>query len=144
MDLVKTMDRLYYDMVLAELQMMHDDELAEKITYNSLLYLDLIVYKKNCTVTYLANALHISKSAVTIKVNELVKQGIVEKIQDEDDKRIHYIQAVPHIAEKFRKFDRKANVAAQRMEQEFSQKELEQFCKMLEAYTRYYRGGEEK
>ena len=138
MDLIKVMDRLYYDTVLSELQMMHGRTCHENITYNSHLYLDLIVYNKNCTVTYLANILHISKSAVTIKVNELVKQGVVEKIQDEKDKRVYYIRATDQVAKEFEVFDKKAKYAAQKIQEKFSEEAIDQLCAMLTEYSRYY------
>ena len=41
-----------------------------------------------CTVSTLANTLHITKSAVTIKVNELERLGMVTKTRSETDRRV--------------------------------------------------------
>jgi len=89
--LQNALNQYFYTMTINELQLMNTKFHSLNITYNSLLYLDIISYTKNCTTTFLAQSLRISKSAVTIKVNELVKQGLIIKQQSEDDKRVFYL-----------------------------------------------------
>ena len=87
MDLKKACDQFYLDLIINELRLMNSTNTSNNITYNSLLYLDIIGYKKNCTVSYIADVLNVAKSAVTLKVKELEKMGLVKKTQSEEDKR---------------------------------------------------------
>ena len=48
MDLRQRMERLFVDMVVGELRLAHDNT-YQSVTYNSLLYLDLIAYTPDCT-----------------------------------------------------------------------------------------------
>lgn len=141
MKLLEAANRFYYDMTLNELSMMNQKMLYPNITYNSLLYLDLIVYKENCTVSYLAEALHVAKSAVTMKVNELVRQGLVEKVASETDRRVHYLKVRPAIAAEYQTFDRQTQHALAQVERQFTKEEIGLLCKMLEALSTAYREG---
>lgn len=135
---IEAIDRLYYNITLNELRLMNENTIYPNITYNSLLYLDLISYKENCTVSYLADALHISKAAVTKKVNELIKQGLVVKTQSEKDRRIFYLSIGPAIDEDFNRYDKQFVGAVQFMEKDYSQAELDKFCQMLNQISDYY------
>ena len=90
MSLQKTLNQFYYGMTINELQLMNEKFQSLNITYNSLLYLDIISFTEKCTITLLAQTLHISKSAVTLKVNELVKLGLINKQQSTQDGFIIY------------------------------------------------------
>ena len=71
MDLQETLNRYFYNQTINELRLMNESASGLNLSYNSLLYLDIISYMPQCTVSTLACALHISKSAVTMKVAEL-------------------------------------------------------------------------
>ena len=73
MDLRDSLNRYYYDVTVSDLRQISRTGGGE-LSYNSIMYLDVISYQRaqgECTVSTLANTLHITKSAVTIKVNEL-------------------------------------------------------------------------
>lgn len=76
MDLPDKINHFYYHMALYELQLMSGGDFYNGLSYNSLLYLNVIGQMKDCTVSRLADALCITRAAVTLKVNELVKQGL--------------------------------------------------------------------
>ena len=72
MDLRDSLNRYYYDVTVSDLRQISRTGGGE-LSYNSIMYLDVISYQRaqgECTVSTLANTLHITKSAVTIKVNE--------------------------------------------------------------------------
>lgn len=139
MTILDTINRFYYDMALNELNLMNGKILNSDITYNSLLYLDLIAYEKNCTASYLAQILHISKSAVTVKINELIRQGLVEKVQSQEDRRIYYLNVTEGVAELYKTYDKKTLFAVDKIEKEFSSEEIQLFCKMMASFSTYYR-----
>lgn len=138
MNPTKAIDRMYYAIVLNELRMMNETRLYDSITYNSLLYLDLISYTENCTVSLLADALHVAKSSVTLKVNELIKQGMVEKTQSEKDRRIFYLTLRPEILEEFQKLDRASNYAVQQIQKQYTAEEIKVCCEMLDTFSSHY------
>ncbi|MEY8353881.1 MarR family transcriptional regulator [Lachnospiraceae bacterium 54-53] len=138
MNPTKAIDRLYYNIILNELRMMNESGLYHSITYNSLLYLDLISYTENCTVSFLANALGIAKSSVTLKVSELMKQGLVEKRQSEHDRRVYFLTVRPEILKEFQKLDRATDYAVEQVQNHYSSEEIDRFCGMLDAFSGYY------
>lgn len=142
MNLAKVMDQFYYNMALTELRLINENKMYANITYNSMRYLDFIVYTENCTVSRLADLFCVSKAAVTIKVNELCRMGLVEKVQSEEDRRIYYLTVPPHVAEEYARYDRILVRAAERLEGKYSKQEIEQFCKMLTDFGAFYKKGE--
>lgn len=139
MNMLDTINRFYYDMALNELDLMNQNTQYPDVSYNSMLYLDLIAYKEGCTASYLAQALHISKPAVTAKVNELIRQGYLERLQSDEDRRVHYLKVKPQVAQLYKTYDRKTLYAISRMRQEYSEEELELFCKIMDSFSAHYR-----
>lgn len=88
MDLKTALDAFYYSTVLCDLRLMNKQFVDETLTYNSLLYLELIFSMKGkCTASRIANLLQVSKPAITLKINALIRQGLVLKVPDPDDRR---------------------------------------------------------
>lgn len=107
------------------------------ISYNSLLYLDVVAHHPDCTVSMLADMLKITKSGVTIKVNELVKQGYLEKTQSLKDKRVFHLSISPHINHVFDVYDNIFTAVEAEMHKRYTAKEMELFCEMLHNLTEY-------
>ena len=132
MNIYNAVKEFYYEMTVKELQQLNKRESGKNITYNSIMYLDIISYKEKCTVSSLAQLLNISKSAVTIKVNELISQGLVCKTQSQEDKRVFYLSVSPEIWEEGQKQNNAFAGAIKKLKQDFSMQELETFCKVLD------------
>ncbi|MEA4853075.1 MAG: MarR family transcriptional regulator [Christensenella sp.] len=140
MNLKTALDRLHYDFTMNELRLMNKSRHSGSMSYNSLLYLDLIAYKENCTASYLAEILHVAKSAVTLKVKELVKQGFLEKKQSETDRRVHYLSVRPEVAEMYKLYDNAFDNAVAEIEQTYDAEEVSRFCDMLDIFNRHFAG----
>lgn len=138
MNLQQFIQDFYFDMSIIELRQMNKSS-VKNLTYNSLLYVDIISFKKNCTVSFLAKTLGISKSAATVKVNELIKQGLVVKKQSDEDKRIFYLYASETSQLEYEKFDRSMNSAAKKAEASFEKKDIENFCKIMNLINEEYK-----
>ena len=90
MDLRDSLCRFYYDSTVSDLRQVNKTGGGE-LSYNSIMYLDVISYQQAlgvCTVTTLADTLHISRAAATIKVGELVKLGLVTKTRGRAGRRL--------------------------------------------------------
>lgn len=146
MDLRKSMERFYVAMVINELRL-GNGAVSQGITHNSLLYLDLIAYTDKCTVSRLADMLHIAKSAVTLKVKELEKLGLVSKTQSEEDKRVYYLTVNQAVRTEYKAYDRALYAALDKVEERYAPAQVDMLCDMLEIIHRSFceqERGEEK
>ena len=111
------------------------------MSYNSIMYLDVISYQQAlgvCTVTTLADTLHISRAAATIKVGELVKLGPVTKTRSEEDRRVSYLSVTGPAALALKAYDRPLERAARQVEAAYSQDEIDLFCAILDIFSKEY------
>lgn len=133
MDLRKALDTFYYSTALCDLRLMNKQFVDKNITYNSLLYVELI-YTMNgtCTASRLAELLNVSKPGVTSKLNELLKQGLITKTPDPHDKRKNYLTVNEEAIPQYKVFRRQDSEAVKRITQRYTPEEIEKFCKMLD------------
>ncbi len=91
-ELIKTISKFYHDLSISELKLQHTLQDKTKLTYNDVLYLDIIsAYPGKYTSTQIADMLHVSRPSVTKKIKELIKKGYITRKQSPTDKRIHYL-----------------------------------------------------
>lgn len=132
MKLRKSLDTFYYSTALCDLRLMNKQFVDENITYNSLLYLELIFSMDGkCTASQIAELLHVSKPAVTLKINELIRQGLVTKNPDPNDRRKNYLSVNEEAIPKYKVYRRQDDVAIQRITKKYSEDDIQKFCEML-------------
>ena len=133
MNLKKALDSFYYSTALCNLRLMNEKFVDEHITYNSLLYLELIfTMKGECTVSRIADLLNISRPGVTLKVNVLIKQGLVTKTPDPDDRRKNYLTVNEEAVPQYKIYRYQDNEAVRRITEKYSVEEIRMFCDMLD------------
>lgn len=137
MGITEKMNGFYYHMSLYELQLMNGSDYFNGLSYNSLLYINVIEQTKNCTVSRLAEMLHITKSAVTIKINELVRQKIVVKEQSTFDKRVFYLKLSPETDELMKNYDRIFQKAEAELRHKYTEEQLDLFGDILDTISGY-------
>ncbi|MED3728381.1 MarR family winged helix-turn-helix transcriptional regulator [Priestia filamentosa] len=140
MELMHAVDKFYYEWILKSLRSMNKENAYKDLTYNSLLYLEIILYNENCTPSFLADTLHVARSAVTVKVNELVSKGLVIKTPSKTDKRVSYLKASSEVAEDYKRIDKSLLAAVKEIEETYSQAEIRAFTEMLEIMQKHYMG----
>lgn len=133
MDLRKALDTFYYSTALCDLRLMNRRFVDKNITYNSILYIELI-YTMNgtCTASKLAELLNISKPGVTLKLNELLKQNLITKTPDPNDKRRNYLTVNEDAIPQYKVFRRQDSEAVRRITDRFAPEEIDRFCEMLD------------
>ena len=133
MDLRKALDTFYYSTALCDLRLMNRQFVDENITYNSLLYIELI-YTMNgtCTASKLAKLLNVSKPGVTLKLNELLRQGLITKTTDPNDKRKNYLTVNEEAIPQYKVFRRQDSEAIKRITDRYTMDEIGKFCEMLD------------
>ncbi len=134
----KVISKFFYDMTLSELQRMKKSALFGRLSYNSLLYLDLIDMTPHCTVSRLAALLQVTKSAVTIKVGEMQKLGLVDKIRSQDDKRVFYLRIKPEIEAEYRTYNRALMRGVKAVEKKYAKKDIDLFCAIFSDFSKAY------
>lgn len=140
MELRDSLNRYYYDTTVGDLRQLSRTGGGE-LSYNSIMYLDVISYQRAqglCTVSTLAQTLHITKSAATIKVNDLAKLGLVSKTRSETDRRVVQLDVTPMVAQSLRAYDRPFERAARRVEELYTREQINIFCDILDTFSQEY------
>lgn len=70
-------------------------EALSQITYSQFNLIHAIRMTENATITELAEVLSLTKPTLTTAVNKLMKLGLVEKRQSDEDRRIQYLELTP-------------------------------------------------
>ena len=117
------MDRFWYEITVNQLRN-QQGKCMKDISFNTSMYLDLVKFRGTATVSSIAEDLDISKAAVTMKVNELVKQGLVKKIQSEEDKRINYLEVTGIASEDYEIYYRPLRYAIETIEKKYTQEKI--------------------
>ena len=99
--------KIFHDLAIQELRLQNMDFQNSNLSYNSMLYLNIIIaYPNKYTASNIASMLQISNPSVTQKINELEKDGYITKTQSKTDKRSYYLcateKAFPPEVEKLR------------------------------------------
>lgn len=123
-------NKLYYEETIHELAMRNQSG-DKKLSYNSIMYIDAITYLPDCTVSKLAERLHISKSAVTIKVNELLRQGLIEKERSEEDRRVFFLRPKARTETLFPEYNAALKEAESYISEKYTAQEKELFERIL-------------
>ncbi len=135
-DLIK---KLFHTLTISELQLMNKNYYDGNISYNSLLYIDLIYNRQGqYTASKIAEDLCVSKPAVIMKINELIKKGYLYKKQDPNDKRNYYLFVSDKIIAEYEVYRMMDDKVASYLEERYSQEELEKFKKIFDDMCAHY------
>lgn len=137
MKLIDEVNNFYYKMSLYELKIMNEGDYYNKLSYNTILYLNVISLTENCTASKLAEALNITKSAVTLKVNEMIKQNLIVKEQSQEDKRVFYIKLSPEMEKAISIYNRIFEKMEKKVMERYTPEELNTFIKILNNISSY-------
>lgn len=135
MNLRDAIQRFYYELTVSQLRKSAGGEGGTVLTQNSMMYLGIIAFKEKCTVSYLAEILNVSKSAVTIKTNELMRQGMITKKQSKEDRRVFYITVGGDVASIIRNHAQWMYRTVDQIEKDFDQGQIDSFCRVLGVFT---------
>lgn len=129
----KELTTFYYSSALCNLHLMnHSTDADNSLSYNSLLYLELIhSMDGHCTASRIADLLGISRPAVTLKVNDLIRKGLVTKTKNPDDGRSNLLAVNEENVPRFRVYRKMDNNAVEKILDNFSHEDVQKFCRML-------------
>lgn len=128
--LKEAINALYYTVSLQDLRDFNQT-LPWSLSYSSLVYLDIIYCTPQCTPSHLSRILERSKSTVTMKLNELVRQGFVVRRRSQSDKRVVYLELAPPVQELYARYEARVDRVVEHLKTRFSQEDLDRFQEML-------------
>ena len=137
MNLRDSLNQYYSTMTVADLRLLSRSGEGE-LSYNSIMYLDVISFQQAkglCTVSTLADTLRITRSAVTLKVNDLERLGLVVKERSETDRRVVHLRVSPRAEQALTTYDRPFERALRKIETDFTPEQLAAFCAVLQAFS---------
>ncbi len=130
-DLIKAITKFYHDLSISELKLQHSLQGNKKLTYNDILYLDIILaHSGEYTSTQIADMLQVSRPSVTKKIKELVKKGYVTRQQSKTDKRIHYLFINESVYFDY-SGERIGNEIVKKLDGKYSDNDISNLCELL-------------
>ena len=136
MNLRDSLNAFYYSNALCDLQLMNRQFSHPAITYNSLLYLEIIYSMQGrCTPSKLADLLCVSRPGVTKKLNELIEQGLILKTPDPNDGRKFFLSVNEDNAPQYRIYRQQDDLAVKTITEKYSEEDIEKFSDMLQILT---------
>lgn len=130
MNLRESFFHLYHGLNALEFQT--NSKKSGDLTYRDLMYINLIMFMDDCTVTKLAEIMNISKPAVTMRVNRLIEQGIIIKQKSREDERVNILMLSPATYARFGENDKRINHALAKICEEFPPEDVKVFAKMMD------------
>ena len=106
------------------------------MNYRDVMYINLIMFMDNCTVSKLAEMLNISKPAVTVRVNQLIEKGIVIKQKSKVDERVNILMISPKMYTLYGDEDRRINHSLTKLCEEYSPEDVAKFSEMLASLSK--------
>lgn len=139
MEIRDSLNQFYYDTTVSDLRQLSRTGGGE-LSYNTIMYLDVISYQAGyCTISTLAETLHISKSAATMKTAELAKLGLLERTRSDADRRVVFLKLSEPAAQALSAYDRPFERAVRLVESQFTSRQIETFCHILETFSTEFR-----
>lgn len=136
MSLKDSLNAFYYSNAICDLKLMNKKFSHPGITYNSLLYLEIIYSMHGtCTASKLADMLCVSKPGVTLKLNELIDQELIIKKVDPTDKRKSYLFVNEEKVPQYGIYREQDNLAIKTITEKYSKEDIQKFCDMLDIIT---------
>lgn len=130
MNLRESFFHLYHGINAMEFQT--NSQKSGDLSYRDLMYINLIMFMDDCTVTKLAEVMNISKPAVTMRVNRLIEQGLVIKQKSREDERVNILMLSPATYTRFGENDKRINHALLKICEEYPPEDVKLFANMMD------------
>lgn len=116
------------------------EEISEDLTNEQHYILRYIHKNKRCTTTELAEAFYVKKSAITAMINRLVQKKLIERQQDENDRRVIYLVLTNQGRNLFLQAEAKICKIVESFLSKFEHSEIENFMKTYEKLAGILKG----
>lgn len=113
------------------------DQLMEELSLEQFSLVRILYQNRSMRASELAEQLLVHKSAITAKVEKLVKKGLVERVRDEDDRRNVYLHLSPTGKELYESLAMKIDEFMEDILKEIPKDEMESFLNVYEKIADY-------
>ncbi|MBS4219540.1 MarR family transcriptional regulator [Bacillus sp. FJAT-49711] len=121
-------------------------QLMEELSLEQFSLVRLLYMKGPVRASELAEKQLVHKSAITVRVDKLVKRGLVERKRDEKDRRNIYLSLTKEGAELYKSIESKVNEFVEAIVKKIPEDEMESFLNVyvkIADYIENYKGEEE-
>ena len=133
MDRTERFRKIKLDMSLRELKRAQGNL---DLGYQDLLYMDIIYFHPNTTVSYIADVLNIAGTAVTVRLNRMEKNGWITRTRSDKDRRQYIISLTGDAMRMYQEYE---DDWARRMDllcKRYHEVQVDELLDMLEILTK--------
>lgn len=145
-DVKSALDRFYLSLSVLEIRNSSMFGEADRLPYNSVLYLDFISVRPGCTASDIAEAIGVTKATVSMTLSRLEEKGMIQRTRSESDGRVRHISLTERIQEPYSRYGDMVSSLVGEVAAEHTEEELETFVRILgeiSAKLEGYRGSED-
>ena len=125
--------KIKLDLSLRELKRAQNDL---DVSYQDLLYMDIIYFHPETTVSYIADVLNIAGTAVTVRLNRMEKNGWITRTRSESDRRQYIISLTGEAMKMYREYEDEWSTRMDSLCEKYSESKADELLDMLEILTR--------
>lgn len=133
MERVERFRKIKLDLSLSELKRAQNDL---DVSYQDLLYMDIIYFHPETTVSYISDVLNIAGTAVTVRLNRMEKNGWITRTRSESDHRQYIISLTGEAMEMYREYEGEWSARMDVLCEKYSKSKADELLDMLETLTR--------
>ena len=124
--------KIKLDLSLRELKRAQNDL---DVSYQDLLYMDIIYFHPETTVSYIADVLNIAGTAVTVRLNRMEKNGWIRRTRSESDRRQYIISLTGEAMRMYREYEDEWSTRMDTLCEKYSESKTDELLDMLETLT---------
>ena len=124
--------KIKLDLSLRELKRAQNDL---DVSYQDLLYMDIIYFHPETTVSYIADVLNIAGTAVTVRLNRMEKNGWITRTRSESDRRQYIISLTGEAMRMYREYEDEWSTRMDTLCEKYSESKADELLDMLETLT---------
>ena len=132
MDRAERFRKIKLDVSLGELKRAQNDL---DVSYQDLLYMDIIYFHPETTVSYIADTLNIAGTAVTVRLNRMERNGWIKRTRSERDRRQYIISLTGEAMEMYREYEEEWASKVDALCRRYSEAKADDLLDMLEMLT---------
>lgn len=144
-DVKAALDRFYLGLSVMEIRNASLFGEADRMPYNSVLYLDYISARPGCTASELAEAIGVTKATVSATLSRLEDKGLIVRKRSESDGRVRHIFLSEEMQRSYDAYGYTVSAMIDKVIEGHSEEELEAFARIvneLSGMFEAYRGPE--
>lgn len=130
-DVKGSLQRFYLSLSVVEVRNSSMFGEADRMPYNSVLYLDYISARPGCTASELAEVMGVTKATVSATISRLEDKGMIVRERSESDGRVRHIYLSEEMQRSYREYEVIVTKMIEKVVADHSEEELEAFTGIL-------------